>query len=85
METVAPHAGAWIETKNQPYEAPFFEVAPHAGAWIETIVCTLITILPLMSHPTRVRGLKLDKSGDTGNEAIVAPHAGAWIETSGHA
>ena len=36
METVAPHAGAWIETAllngcNVPSG-----VAPHAGAWIET-------------------------------------------------
>ncbi len=33
---VAPHAGAWIETKTSyEIESPV-DVAPHAGAWIET-------------------------------------------------
>jgi len=36
--TVAPHAGAWIETRSTPAlcSAPS-SVAPHAGAWIETL------------------------------------------------
>ena len=36
--TVAPHAGAWIET-CQRYSSYLFwyPVAPHAGAWIETL------------------------------------------------
>ena len=35
---VAPHAGAWIETKYDfPTETTTPEVAPHAGAWIETL------------------------------------------------
>jgi len=35
-EEVAPHAGAWVETraKNPAREAS--PVAPHAGAWVET-------------------------------------------------
>ncbi len=32
---VAPHAGAWIETKPHIL-ALLMAVAPHAGAWIET-------------------------------------------------
>ncbi|MHB9293145.1 hypothetical protein Holit_02265 [Hollandina sp. SP2] len=35
-----------------------------------------------MSHPTRVRGLKLTITvGKGGKGGKVAPHAGAWIET----
>ena len=33
---VAPHAGAWIETRPRPRPAHSRRVAPHAGAWIET-------------------------------------------------
>ena len=34
---VAPHAGAWIETKPVNCIRTWFGmVAPHAGAWIET-------------------------------------------------
>ena len=34
---VAPHAGAWIETKAVLFATNLYKVAPHAGAWIETI------------------------------------------------
>ena len=34
---VAPHAGAWIETRTVKNADFFNEVAPHAGAWIETL------------------------------------------------
>ena len=36
-ESVAPHAGAWIETTNGTLYTSEVSVAPHAGAWIETI------------------------------------------------
>ena len=36
METVAPHAGAWIETGIRLDAHLPALVAPHAGAWIET-------------------------------------------------
>ncbi len=35
--SVAPHAGAWIETTSVPLQAEPLLVAPHAGAWIETM------------------------------------------------
>ena len=35
-ETVAPHAGAWIETYTSKQDCLVNDVAPHAGAWIET-------------------------------------------------
>ena len=34
--TVAPYAGAWIETLVANPAAAKFSVAPYAGAWIET-------------------------------------------------
>ena len=36
LKKVAPHAGAWIETKKAAGVLGAFTVAPHAGAWIET-------------------------------------------------
>ena len=35
--TVAPHAGAWIETFCRDLCLYRRRVAPHAGAWIETM------------------------------------------------
>jgi len=47
---VAPHAGAWIETRNQLKYHLHHLVAPHAGAWIETInalkATSLATVAP---------------------------------------
>ena len=34
---VAPHAGAWIETRRGRRLSRTGCVAPHAGAWIETV------------------------------------------------
>jgi len=34
---VAPHAGAWIETRSRFGQSLGNNVAPHAGTWIETI------------------------------------------------
>ena len=34
-ESVAPHAGAWIEIFPPRSEEMYAAVAPHAGAWIE--------------------------------------------------
>lgn len=33
---VAPHAGAWIETRQGSARTRNDAVAPHAGAWLET-------------------------------------------------
>ena len=34
------------------------QVAPFTGAWIEMAVAPALTPAPVMSHPSRVRGLK---------------------------
>ena len=54
-------------------------VAPFTGAWIE-IYFYLIFPRPVMSLPSRGRGLKSNIRADLGNVAIVAPFTGAWIE-----
>ena len=57
-ESVAPHAGAWIETLYMIQEKLKNGVAPHAGAWIETI-CLEMAWAEIKSLPMRERGLKL--------------------------
>ena len=77
---VAPHTGAWIETGKTLKVVADLVVAPHTGAWIETFIISVPSVR-YSSHPTRVRGLKLDPA----NNAVkyrVAPHTGAWIETA---
>ena len=56
---VAPHAGAWIETRATLLDIRWPSVAPHAGAWIETPT-ECCGSNPYRSHPMRVRGLKLN-------------------------
>ena len=55
---VAPFRGAWIEITI--YSSCFVscDVAPFRGAWIEITVCRSMSAAGLMSHPSRVRGLK---------------------------
>ena len=57
-DEVAPHAGAWIETRPNSYSGSAREVAPHAGAWIETSSHGMVTCFGDRSLPTRERGLK---------------------------
>ena len=54
---VAPYAGAWIEIVVILSFMRFKIVAPYAGAWIE-ISQSNFGRKPLMSLPTRERGLK---------------------------
>jgi len=48
---VAPHAGAWIETKVSSQSITVSEVAPHAGAWIETVYDKPMAALELGRAP----------------------------------
>ena len=54
-------------------------VAPYTGAWIEIFFVPPIFIL-IMSHPTRVRGLKYCLLDSLCLCQPVAPYTGAWIE-----
>ena len=56
---VAPRAGAWIETVSEIVKDDSREVAPRAGAWIETEIRRARPAGGYLSHPVRVRGLKL--------------------------
>ena len=53
---VAPFTGAWIETLDGATILNIL-VAPFTGAWIETRK-DMRSTESLMSHPSRVRGLK---------------------------
>ena len=56
--TVAPYAGAWIETIYLQALFDLWSVAPYAGAWIETFSNSRPANF-ITSLPTRERGLKL--------------------------
>ena len=78
--TVAPRAGAWIETTPRRFRVALLAVAPRAGAWIETSD-VMRSIVSQGSPPVRGRGLKLDTASKRIRAGFVAPRAGAWIET----
>ena len=42
---VAPHVGAWIETKHWLTKKQLLKVAPHVGAWIETYLEALVDVV----------------------------------------
>ena len=54
------------------------EVVPHAGTWIEIQGYEPCEI-PLLSFPTRERGLKSHELKTIEVDTVV-PHAGTWIE-----
>ncbi len=58
---VAPHAGAWIETRMISTYLLSPEVAPHAGAWIET-TSSILPFVVRTSPLTQGRGLKQQRS-----------------------
>ena len=81
METVAPHAGAWIETSiARRCRSSLASSHPTRVRGLKHESENPVTDL-IESHPTRVRGLKLDGEEKLLIDKLVAPHAGAWIET----
>ena len=79
--SVAPLAGAWIETASVLDIIFASKVAPLAGAWIETDTYNASNSFVVSSLPLRERGLKLKYLFFTPFPTVVAPLAGAWIET----
>ena len=79
--TVAPYAGAWIETCEGVILCTTVQVAPYAGAWIETCRATGLPIKQAPSPLMRGRGLKHTSAYSLQVVQYVAPYAGAWIET----
>ena len=47
---VAPHVGAWIETRIFRDIRSERDVAPHVGAWIETVFMKVFTTLIIVSR-----------------------------------
>ena len=78
---VAPLTGAWIETFQTTIRPVSVAVAPLTGAWIETSSPRPLNPRLCPSHPSRVRGLKLNSVSPDDMYTHVAPLTGAWIET----
>ena len=78
--SVAPLAGAWIETRSPRIPTARMSVAPLAGAWIETYCrrsnCITVGVAPLAGAWIETPASTIAKNG-----CFVAPLAGAWIET----
>ena len=72
--------GAWIETIADTGPQSTEYVAPFMGAWIETMRAISGVGAP-KSHPSWVRGLKLQNEKNIVQDSVVAPFMGAWIET----
>ena len=79
--SVAPRAGAWIETAICLQNGWICPVAPRAGAWIETKTNKVRQGAFVVSPPARGRGLKPSVISSADSSKMVAPRAGAWIET----
>ena len=79
FNSVAPHAGAWIEICRFGAAGPCGSSHPTRVRGLKLSIYLTLLLQP-RSHPTRVRGLKYlpDTAFDT--RYSVAPHAGAWIE-----
>ena len=72
---VAPLVGAWIETADTDNSTPPSFVAPLVGAWIETLIlCT--RLINHRSHPSWVRGLKLNLFGQDKINQLSHP---SWV------
>ncbi len=79
-KSVAPRAGAWIETNLAEGAIPRF-VSPLAqGRGLKRMVLDILTA-PMASPLAQGRGLKRLKLRGENEMYTVAPRAGAWIET----
>ena len=84
VSTVAPRAGAWIETMlPAPNSASGLKSHPVRVRGLKLRGIPITAIADQASHPVRVRGLKQDDTIGVYRPLIVAPRAGAWIETRG--
>ena len=79
--TVAPRAGAWIETPSDFLIDIFSLVAPRAGAWIETS-SNIDQVSQIIVAPRAGAWIETIYMGHIRSRKIVAPRAGAWIETT---
>ena len=80
-DSVAPHVGAWIETRRRVKAAVCKGSHPM---WVRGLKqrCVRGSITTNKSHPMWVRGLKQRLRLIVCITTLVAPHVGAWIETN---
>ena len=76
---VTPFTGVWIEMLFVEEDKQIVAVTPFTGVWIEILKLHLLS-LPLLSHPSRVCGLKFLKSATSKIMRKVTPFTGVWIE-----
>ena len=78
--SVAPHAGAWIETLTKPLDSETARSRLTQARGLKPFECGFI-IRVNVSRLTQARGLKPVTQASVLPARCVAPHAGAWIET----
>ena len=78
---VAPHAGAWIETRCWTSPTSTRRSRPTRARGLKLGRGNQEARI-MLSRPTRACGLKRVFGYVLAEERLVAPHAGAWIETS---
>ena len=81
MDRVALYTSAWIEILQVQAQKHSHIVALYTSAWIEMYNVQSVPAL-LMSHSTRVRGLKYFFSDFIFSISEVALYTSAWIEIS---
>ena len=80
VSSVAPYAGAWIETSFITPKSERQSVAPYAGAWIETRMEWRGNHHKLVA-PYAGAWIETTLVNLPDHSKSVAPYAGAWIET----
>jgi len=81
LKTVAPRAGAWIETWIPEAVEEESKSRPARARGLKHASLRLL-IVTTRSRPARARGLKHKAVYHHCPGCIVAPRAGAWIETT---
>ncbi len=79
---VAPHTGAWIETRGAEPGGLADRSPLTQGRGLKLFERYDVPRLGLVSPLTQGRGLKLILVSLEVTALVVAPHTGAWIETA---
>ena len=79
-QSVAPFAGAWIETHPSTDDGSYTWSLPSRERGLKQLTIPG-QLNPVWSLPSRERGLKHTDLQNLSFLQVVAPFAGAWIET----
>jgi len=77
--TVAPHAGAWIETTWKWMAIVPFQSHPMRVRGLKLTVRIIVSLAAVAPHAGA--WIETNVYMHSGSLSSVAPHAGAWIET----